>query len=102
MRAVLLSPPSGRLAPGESIDLSSLDYEVEPNEDFIFRFYFDSRKTDIVYLVEASSDLSSWEEVLFDSSEEMPYPLGLSGMYEVEVNVKDQSARFLKLRIEPR
>jgi hypothetical protein len=83
--------------PGGTHTTTALD-----QEDFlVIRFPADLSLTDVAYRVEASPNLTSWTETLYDSSTD-PQPQRLNGLLEVRdllpIHATDRT-RFLRVRV---
>ncbi len=64
----------------------------------VFRFPFDPAKDDLVWLVEASADLTDWTEILFDSRDEPQAIPDGDGWLEIE-DPETSARRFYRLRV---
>lgn len=66
-----------------------------------FVFPFDSRRDDIVCIVEASNALADWSnpEILFNSAIDFPPPAGPDGMIRIRDESPPQPRRFYRLRV---
>ncbi len=87
------------LSPFENVTEEQLDFGVTGDGRLYLRFYRDPAKTDIVYLVEASSDLVDWSEILYDSSDDPDGTNSDGEIHEVSVETDGESRRFLRLRV---
>jgi hypothetical protein len=64
-----------------------------------FRFRFDPDKTDLVWRVRASTDLTDWSRVLFDSASDPP-PAPEDGWVELPLPAAPEARRwFLRLEV---
>jgi autotransporter-associated beta strand protein len=96
--ANLLAYALGR-APGDAT--TPLPRLVGSATAFDFLFPFDSRRDDIVCIVEATSDPGDWSNpvILFDSSIHFPPPAGPDGMISIRDESPPLPRRFYRLRV---
>jgi hypothetical protein len=80
-------------------DDSEIPHLPRLDADFeAFRFMMDAGKSDIAWIVRASSDLSDWSEVLFDSRHAAPPPADADGLTPIPYPV-DRDRLFLRLEV---
>jgi hypothetical protein len=87
------------LVPADPVTEVHLEQGVNETDELFIRFYLDHRKVDVTYAVEASRDLSEWNDVLFDSSEEIFAAGDEVEIHEVNIRVNEAPIRFIRLRV---
>lgn len=90
------------LTPFEKVTEVQLETGRSADGRLYLRFHRDPQKDDLVYVVEASTDLDDWSEGVFDSSSEPFEPNSDGEIHEVSVPIQGNGAspRFLRLRVK--
>ncbi|TVP81712.1 MAG: hypothetical protein EA353_01290 [Puniceicoccaceae bacterium] len=87
------------MPPLERVSSAQLSQGLTADGRLYIRFHRDPAKTDITYLVEASTDLIDWSDLRFDSSTEPFEPNSDGELHEVSIEIDGEPKRFLRLRV---
>ncbi len=87
------------LTPWQRVGTNQLYQEMTPEGELLLRFHYDPNKTDIVYLVEGSYDLTDWNAVYFDSRIDAPPEITEPEIVDFRVPINGAPQMFIRLRI---